>query len=358
MHSRGNLKRGKIRSPKKALPVLFALLVATFLVSLNLGFKQIPIQTIFDALFYGVVDLSPQSTVSYVDRVIIMEIRLPRLIGGILVGSSLGVSGAVLQGIFRNNLAEPYVTGVSSGAAVGGASAIVLGFGVTIFGTAAVSVLAFIGAISAVLLAYNIARVGSRVPVVTLLLSGISVSVFLSAIITLMMVFSGEELRALIFWLLGSLSSMSWMKISVILPPIILAFTIIAVYARDLNVMTLGEDTAHTLGVRVERSKIVLIFAVSLATALAVSVSGIIGFVGLVVPHITRIIFGPDHRVLLPASMMGGAIFLMLCDALARTAFRSVGGIGMELPVGVVTALIGGPLFIYLLRRTKGRYSL
>jgi len=151
---------------------------------------------------------------------------------------------------------------------------------------------------------------------------------------------------------------MSWMKISVILPPIILAFTIIAVYARDLNVMTLGEDTAHTLGVRVERSKIVLIFAVSLATALAVSVSGIIGFVGLVVPHITRIIFGPDHRVLLPSSMMGGAIFLMLCDALARTAFRSVGGIGMELPVGVVTALIGGPLFIYLLRRTKGRYSL
>jgi iron complex transport system permease protein len=250
-------------------------------------------------------------------------------------------------------MADPYVLGVSAGAAVGASLAIVLGIGFTLFGVDTVPILAFAGSLMAVFVVYNISRVGSRVPVTTLLLSGIAVSIFLSAIVAVLQVISGERLHVMVFWLMGGFSCVEWKDIWAILPLICLGTAVIYFYARDLNIFALGEDTAQHLGVDVEKVKKLLLIFGSLVTAAAVSVSGLIGFIGLMIPHITRILVGPDHRILLPTSIIVGASFLVICDAVARVIVSPV-----ELPVGVITALSGGPFFIYLLRKKKESYAI
>jgi len=216
-----------------------------------------------------------------------------------------------------------------------------------------VPISAFAGSLIAVFVVYNVSRVGSRVPVTTLLLSGIAVSIFLSAIVAVLQVIAGEKLHIIVFWLMGGFSYVEWKDVWAVLPLICLGTVIIYFYARDLNILALGEETAQQLGVDVEKVKKLLLVFGSLVTAAAVSISGLIAFIGLVIPHITRIMIGPDHRVLLPTSIIVGASFLVICDAVARVTVSPV-----ELPVGVITALSGGPFFVYLLRKKKESYAI
>ena len=340
--------------------LLIVALIVTVLVSLNVGYAQIPFENILAILgkqipfLDGFVD---SSLVLPRDAAIILQIRLPRIIAGVVVGAALAASGVVYQGVFKNPMADSYILGVSAGAAVGASFSILFGTGIAIFGLRLVQVAAFIGALFAMFLVYNISRVGSRVPVTTLLLCGIAVNFFLYAIVALLQVIAGEQLHAIVFWLIGGFSNVLWSDIWAVIPFIVIGTIVTYFYARDLNLLALGEDTAQHLGVNVERVKQALLVFASMITAAAVSLSGLIGFVGLMVPHITRLIIGPDHRILFPASTVIGAIFLVVCDAVARviaTPFAST----LELPVGIITMLAGAPFFIILFRKKKQSYAL
>ncbi len=280
---------------------------------------------------------------------IVWELRLPRIAAGIVVGAGLGCAGTVFQALLRNPLADPYIIGTAAGASLGAVGALLLPAVVPMLavgwlGLGLVQVLAFIGGLGAVLLVYAIARGRAGTPVVTLLLAGYAVSSLLAAGVALLMFVSGDRLAAVISWLLGSLSGASWARLAVAAPLIVLSFSLLLMRWRALNALLLGEQQAAFLGVEVEREKRILTALAALATTAGVAISGTIGFVGLVVPHLLRLAFGPDHRLLLPASMVYGAVLLVLADLGARL----VGGI----PVGVVTALIGAPFFLWLLRRS------
>ncbi len=279
---------------------------------------------------------------------IIMVLRFPRVLLAGLVGSGLALAGATFQGLFRNPMADPYVIGVSSGAALGALCAMLLQSAMHFITPLAVPVLAFLFAMLTIWLVYQLARMGSKVPVMTLLLAGVAVNSLLSALVSLIMFFSGSQLHQVIFWLMGGLSGRGWNYVYMFLPYGIVGAGIILLYARELNVMLLGEESAQHLGVEVEKVKRRLLIAAALLTGAAVSVSGLIGFIGLVVPHIVRMLVGPDHRFLLPTVAIIGAIVLILADLLARVLLAPE-----ELPVGIVTALIGAPFFIYLLRKQK-----
>jgi iron complex transport system permease protein len=277
---------------------------------------------------------------------IVTQLRLPRVLLAVLVGSSLAVSGATFQGLFKNPMADPYIIGVSAGAALGGTMALALSLRFYFFGIGAVPFFAFFGAVFAMILVYNLARVGERVPVMSLLLAGIAVGSVLQALVSLVTYFSESELQKIVFWLMGSLSGRGWDYFYLALPYAIVSMFIVWIFARDLNVFLLGEEPAQLLGIEVEKTKKYLLWAASMLTAVAVATSGLIGFVGLVVPHVVRLLFGPDHRVLLPAAALSGAIFLVWVDTLARILLPP-----LEIPVGLLTALVGGPFFLYLLRK-------
>lgn len=284
---------------------------------------------------------------------IILSIRLPRVILACIVGASLAVAGAAFQGLFRNPMADPYVIGASSGASVGAAVAIVFGVNLRLFGLASVPLLAFAGTLFTVFLVYHLASVGKTAPTLTLLLAGIAVSSILSALVSFLMFYGEEQLHQLVFWLMGGFSGRQWDYVSMALPYSLVGTAGVLLYARDLNVLLLGEESAVYVGVEVEKAKRVLVASASLLTAAAVASAGVIGFVGLVVPHVARMVFGPDHRVLVPASALLGATFLVGADMLARTLMAP-----QEIPVGILTAFGGGPFFIYLLRRSHRQVRL
>jgi iron complex transport system permease protein len=279
------------------------------------------------------------------EEVIIIQIRLPRILLGVLVGAALATAGCAMQGVFKNPMACPYVIGVSSGAALGATFALAT---LAQISTYTLPLTAFIGAIAAVFLVYNIARVGGRLPTETLLLAGIAVAIFLSAITSFMLYMSGENLHGIMFWLMGGLAGKGWSHVMIALPWICIGTVVIYIFARGLNVMLLGEESAQHLGIDVEKLKKIMIVSAALITASAVAVSGIIGFVGLIIPHIMRILVGPDHRILIPSAVMAGGIFLVWSDTIARTIMAPT-----EIPVGIITALFGAPFFLYLLRRRK-----
>jgi iron complex transport system permease protein len=336
---------------KTYLILLILLLVMTIILSLNLGFSQISFLDILKIFIKNVPfigNFAHFSNVQVVEEIIIIQIRLPRILSGALVGAALAASGVIYQGVFRNPMADPYVIGASSGAALGASLAIVLGLGFALLGVNTIPVFAFLGCLASVLLVYFISRVGSRVPVTTLLLSGISISIFLSAIVTYMQTIAGERLHALTFWLMGGFSYIEWKDVWSVLPFIFVGIGVTYLYSRDLNLLVLGEDQAEHLGVELEKTKLILLVSSALMTAAAVSISGLIGFIGLIIPHLTRLLTGPDHRVLLPASVILGASFMVICDGLARVIASPA-----EVPVGVITAVCGGPFFIYLLRRKR-----
>ena len=319
------------------LALLAAVLVAALLVGIRVGAVRLPVAAILDA----VRGLGDPATVAIVQR-----IRGPRTVLAALVGGSLAASGAAFQALLRNPLAEPYILGVAGGAAVGAVSAVALGG--FLAAAAPVSVAAFAGAIAAVLLVFRIASsAGRALDTRILLLAGVVAGSFFNAVVLLFLTFAdADSFRSAIFWMMGSFAGATWRGDAVMAAGAAPALLVLFALARPLNLLAVGEETAAYLGTPVERTKVLAYGVASLLTAAAVAASGVIGFVGLVVPHAVRMVWGSDHRFLLPASVLLGATFLVLADALARTAVAPT-----ELPVGVVTAFVGVPFFVWLLRR-------
>jgi iron complex transport system permease protein len=288
-------------------------------------------------------------------EMIIFQIRLPRVIGGALVGMALATAGVLFQGLLRNPMADPYIIGTSAGAALGATIAMFLPVSLVFLGFGLVPVAAFIGAIGTVFLVYNLARVGGKTPIVSMLLAGVVVSAMLSAVMALLITISDQlqlNLHSVYSYLLGHISVTGWGQLAVIAPLIIGGIIGAYFFTFRLNALALGEEGAAYVGVNVERDKLGILALGSLLTAAAVSISGLVGFVGLVVPHAVRLSFGPDHRLLLPAAALGGGAFVVIADLIARTAMAPA-----EIPVGVITAIIGAPFFLYLLRRTRKEYA-
>ena len=330
-------------APTYALAALATLAVAVFAVSW--GTIHIPPQTTL-AIVLGHLPFVPATEHDATYNAIVWHVRMPRVVLAGLVGATLAFSGAAYQAIFRNPLAEPYVMGVAAGASVGATLIIVSPIYVTAGLLSPVPPAAFIGALVAVALAYSLARVGRTVPTTSLILSGVAVSSVGTSLVTYLMLAYNTRTIAILNWILGGFNTATWTKVGIALPYMIIAAIVILPYARLLNVMQLDEDQPRQLGVNVERVKIIVLATASLATAAAVSVSGLIGFVGLIVPHTVRMIWGPDYRRVLPLSAFFGASFLILADIVARTIDPT-----FEVPIGVVTALVGAPFFLFLLRR-------
>ena len=305
------------------------------------------------------VGMDPPWEYTSVQETVLLNIRAPRAVTGILVGAGLAISGAAMQGMFRNPLADPALVGVSAGAAFAAVSIIVLG--TTLFqgftssvGVFALPVGAFLGGFVTTLVVFRLSKVGGRADVATMLLAGIAINAIANAGTGLMTFLADDQqLRTLSFWTLGSLGGSNWQQLGVAAPLIILPMLIMPLYAQVLNAMLLGEAEAGHLGFNLERIKLVLIVCVALIVGAAVSASGIIGFVGLVVPHLLRLSIGPDHRFLLPATALLGASLMLAADMLARTIVSPA-----ELPIGIITALIGGPFFIWLLLKRRTRMGL
>jgi len=291
------------------------------------------------------------------DQTIILQIRLPRVMAAAVVGACLALSGTLLQGVFRNPMAEPYLVGASSGAAF----AAVLGFflfpqaGFFVFGFSWIPLLGFVGALTAVAIVYFAAYSDGRVSVTTLLLAGVAVGAFLTALQSFIMFTradDGLQMASVLSWLFGSVSTVGWDQFKILIPFVIVGGVFARMFAYPLNAMALGEERAGALGMPVEVIKLALIATSALLTAAAVAVAGLVGFVGLVVPHMVRLAAGPDHRNLVWLTPLYGASFVILADLLARTIISP-----QEIPIGVITGVIGGPFFLVLLRRSKGRYE-
>lgn len=279
---------------------------------------------------------------------ILLQIRLPHTAMIAITGMALAVSGAAYQGLFRNPLADPYIIGVAAGAGLGAVAAMTLNWPGDLFGLAAIPLAAFLGALLTVGIVYRIARVGRTTPVTTLLLAGVAVGTFASALTSMLLLLSTDELRRALTWLLGGFSLGGWGPVYVALPYLAIGIITLMALGRPLNVLQYGDEEALQLGLNVERFKLVIVIAATLVAATAVAFSGIIAFVGLIIPHLIRILWGPDYRRLIPLAAVGGAVLLLAADMVARTIAAP-----QELPVGLVTAIIGAPFFLYLLRRAK-----
>jgi iron complex transport system permease protein len=324
--------------------VLSLLLILVILFSVTLGSVKVkPLRSIM-ILLRSILDLKGSETET--ERTIILSLRVPRALLAGLVGAGLSVSGAIFQALLRNPLADPYILGVSSGAAVGAIIAMLIGLSTLSIG---LPLAAFIGALLTIIIVFNFGRQEGKIHPNTLLLAGVIIGSFLSALIMFFISISQrEELHTIIFWLMGDFSFSNTRAVYMIFPYIILGFILLYLRARQLNLILSGEEVALQMGVDVERLKLICYLLASLMTAASVSVCGLIGFVGLIVPHTVRLIFGSDHRILLPSSALIGASFLIASDTFARTLLAPT-----ELPVGVITAAFGGPFFIYLLRTRK-----
>lgn len=325
---------------------LAAVLAICAFLSICIGESYIGLRTVIAILLHPLLQQDPFW--SSADETIVLLIRLPRMLLAALVGSGLAVSGAVLQSLFRNPMADPFILGISSGAAFGAAAVMMHGisFGLGLFN---LPFAAFLCGAATILLVYQLARVGRRVPTYTLLLSGIAVSAFMSACTSFLLFTSQGEFNQIIFWMMGGFAGRTWDHVLVALPFTVFGGLAFFTLSRPLNALMFGEESALYLGIQVERLKKVLLAGTVIVTGAAVAVSGPIGFVGLITPHVVRLFVGPDHRVLLPVSILTGAIFLIVADMVSRTLIAPA-----ELPIGVVTALCGAPFFLFLLKRKRG----
>ena len=330
---------------------LFLIMILVMLLSSVVGAADIKVMDSFRIFLSHIPFIGNKVDLGHISNshiTIISNIRLPRILLSFLVGYALSVVGASFQGLLKNPMADPFIIGTSSGAALGAAIAILLKLNTTFLGVGYISIFAFGGALLATFIVYNLAKVKSKVPVTTLLLAGVATGQFFTAIMSFIMVIASNEVTSIVFWTMGSFSSRGWNHVKIAFLPILFGSMVLYIFAKDLNLLLLGEDTAETMGVEVEKTKKIILVISAFVTAFAVSVSGIIGFVGLIIPHITRMIFSPDHRILIPASGLMGGIFLIIVDTFARTVIAPT-----EVPVGIITALAGGPFFIYLLRKRK-----
>ncbi len=323
------------------LMMLASILLISFFYVIRLGAVEITYRDILNIITYrlGLSDL----TVSKTALIIIEKVRLPRVIMAILVGSTLATAGAAMQALYQNPMADPYIIGISSSASLGAVLAFFLNLSPGYYGLFAF----FLSLITASIL-YQFSRVGKRSSVIMLLLLGIGLSAFFGSITSFLIYFAGEDSFAVIIWLNGYLGDANWQKVSLAFVPIILGILILNWRARDLNMFLTGEEEAYYLGVDVELIKKIILGISTLIVAISVAYGGIIGFVGLVIPHILRLLIGNDYRYLLPLSSLGGAIFLLFSDTIARTIIAPI-----EIPIGIITSAIGAPFFIYLLLKRR-----
>ena len=349
----GVLDRAVVVSARRAplaFLVLGLVLVASVVVAV--GFGRVPISAA-DQLTIVIDRLGGRSsTIDPRLASILLEIRLPRVLLAAVTGAALATAGAALQGLFRNPLADPYLVGVSSGASVGAVLTLTIGLPPALYAAGAVQLAAFVGAVSAVSVALLLARVGGRTSVPSLLLAGVAVAAIGGAVSSYLLFFHGERIFAAYAWLLGGFNAADWALLGRVAPPVVVSAVGLVALGPSLDLLQLDEEAAKALGLRVEGAKLATIGFASLATAAAVSAAGLIAFVGLVAPHVVRILVGPEHRTLLVLSALGGAAFMVLADLAARIALPEG-----DLPVGVVTAAIGGPFFLALLWSRRERLA-
>lgn len=350
MH-RLSILRSLINHRISAYIVTISLLIGSLIVSISIGSVNIPFSVVVQVLIEDWFGFEFDSSLNPMFANIILNIRLPRVLLAMLVGASLALAGAAFQGLLKNPLADPFTLGISSGAAVG--AVVVLFFGVTIpfLGSFTLPIVSISFGFLTLLLVIFFARILQRsMSAETIILVGIIISSFLGSLISLMIALTGEELRQILVWIMGSVAMKGTEYILLILPFFVIGFLLLFMNGRELNALAFGEETARQLGVNVQTRKILILLGASLLTGASVAVSGTIGFVGLVIPHLTRLVWGPDHRHLLPLSMLVGASFLTLADLIARTIVAPT-----ELPIGVITAIIGGPAFALILIRGRHR---
>lgn len=324
--------------------VLLALMVYAVTLGSVYIEPELILRSILEWIKYGMDGVTCDDSI----RFIIFEVRLPRIILAVLTGSLLSMAGAVYQAIFQNPMADPYVIGISSGAAFGATIAIIFLPPMMLLGNSIVSLAAFLSAILTSILVYFISKTKRGVDTFSLLLTGVVISTVLSSFISLMMLAHQDEAMKIMTWTMGSFNAKSWNHVLTILIPTVIGIFFTIYHGKDLNVLVMGEEEAMTMGLDTKRLKRNMLLICALLTSIAVSVSGIIGFVGLIVPHFIRLIFGSEHKFLLKASFVFGAIFMLLSDTIARSLID-----GFEVPVGIITSLIGGPLFLILLVRYR-----
>lgn len=324
--------------------VLLALMVYAVTLGSVYIEPELILRSILEWIKYGMDGVTCDDSI----RFIIFEVRLPRIILAVLTGSLLSMAGAVYQAIFQNPMADPYVIGISSGAAFGATIAIIFLPPMMLLGNSIVSLAAFLSAILTSILVYFISKTKRGVDTFSLLLTGVVISTVLSSFISLMMLAHQDEAMKIMTWTMGSFNAKSWNHVITILIPTVIGIFFTIYHGKDLNILVMGEEEAMTMGLDTKRLKRNMLLICALLTSIAVSVSGIIGFVGLIVPHFIRLIFGSEHKFLLKASFVFGAIFMLLSDTIARSLLG-----GFEIPVGIITSLIGGPLFLILLVRYR-----
>ena len=324
---------------KIVLAIGIFLLLASIIAGISIGGADMnPLESLRSLFFKGTAT----------ENTIIWSIRLPRIATALLTGGSLAIVGASFQGIFRNPMADPFVLGISSGAALGAAIAIVTGISLSFLSFTGISVFAFLGGGVTVFIIYSLAAFKKSKDNNTLLLTGIALNFFFSSIIYLFMFIRYDKMKEIVMWTFGTFSTASWEKFFFLAPVVLIGSLILILFSRELNALVLGEKEAYSFGISVEKVRNIIIVAGTAVTAVVVAASGIIGFVGLMIPHFLRIIIGSDYRKLMPLSFLYGGIFLVICDGIARTAIKP-----SELPIGAITALLGSPFFIFLLLNRK-----
>lgn len=326
------------------------LLLFSIVVSLSLGSAQLPLAQVWRILWHQLPIIGDWVTVDWPvsSEQIIAKVRLPRVLLAILVGACLSLAGAGFQGVLRNPLADPYTLGVASGSAVGAAFIILFGLQVTLLGKWTIPLVAFVTGIISLLIVLRLARINGKFLLETLILSGVVVQAFLGSLVSFMVSLSDQVINEIVYWLMGSLSMRGWGYTGILVPYLAIGLVVLLSYGRTLNLFALGERQAEHLGVHVARTRLIVLIVSTLITAAAVSVAGTIGFVGLVVPHLVRLMVGPDYRLLLPITAIFGGIYVLWADTLARMLLSPT-----EIPLGVITAFLGAPFFAYLLRKNK-----
>jgi len=335
-------------TPAKWIILLIIGVILAALLSIILGSVNIPLQDVFAIFKSRVVSQTTLTSIQEKFTSILFDLRIPRTILVLLVGAALATSGGAYQGLFQNPLADPYLIGVASGAGLGSIIAMTIHWPRDLLGYFTIPISAFIGSILAVMLVYSLAKVGKTVHNTTLILAGVAVSSLSNALTSFLLLNAGGELRRAIVWMMGGSTMIGWKPVITALPFILLGIGLLCSMGYQLNVLQFGDEEAQQMGVPVKKVRLWIILAASLTTAAAVAFAGTIAFVGLVVPHILRRLIGNDYRLLLPLSALGGAIFLVLSDILARMLLAP-----QEIPVGVITILFGAPFFLFILRSTK-----
>lgn len=333
---------------RKPIGISVVLLLITTLICSTIGSADLEVWDVLCSIamkIFGGAEILPDT-----QAMILYRIRLPRVLFAVVAGAGLSMAGLTLQGLFRNPLADPYIIGISSGSALGAAIAIATGVGSTLLGNLTTSVFAFIGAMAALGIVYQLGREGRTLRQGRVLLAGIAVGQLFSAGLSLLLVFYAQQMDKIVYWTMGSLAGNHMRTVLLCMVIALGGYIVMHVHRTEMNLLLLGEDTAKSMGVNTEQLKRILLITASFVTAVVVSFTGIIGFVGLIVPHIARFIIGPDYRTLLPASALWGGIFLSICDTAARTIASP-----LEIPIGIVTAMIGAPFFLWLLRGREGR---